>query len=333
MNRIIQLRREESNKLVKIIRKNKEAFRALIILFSSLYPPSKVMKLLEIKSSTFYSRITKYKIYKEASFIDKLRTGAPKKLSEQKEKVLLETVGKFPVEEGSSYTKWTCRNLKLHLGLKVSIELIRLKLHENGQSWHKPRHRVDSPDPKKDVKLARIAEVEANLKENEVLLYEDESDFNLFCYLRNMWQPKGKQLRIQTPRNNKKVYAFGVKEKATGKFYYRVFQRKRGVEFIEFLKHVFASYPGKKIYMVLDNYVVHDCHKVRAFLENHKDKIELLFLPTYSPDENQPIERVWGTVKEWINSNYLFADKQELTKYVHKGLRLYQLFKLHQKLS
>lgn len=85
--------------------------------------------------------------------------------------------------------------------------------------------------------------------------------------------------------------------------------------------------------MVLDNYGVHDCHKVRTFLEGHKDKIELLFLPTYSPDENQPIERVWGTVKEWINSNYMFSDKQELTKYVHKGLRLYQLFKLQDKVS
>jgi putative transposase len=192
---------------------------------------------------------------------------------------------------------------------------------------------VSSPDPQRDTKLARIAEIESNLKENEVLLHEDESDFNLFCYLRNMWQPKGKQLRIQTPRKNKKVYAFGVKEKATGKFYYRVFQRKRAVEFIIFLKHVFSVYKGKKIYMVLDNYVVHDCSKVRAFLEQNKDKIELLFLPTYSPDDNNVIEMVWGTVKEWINSNYMFADKRELTKYVHKGLRLYQLFKLKEKTS
>ena len=331
MNRIIQLRGEEINNLVKIIKNNKEAFRALLILLSSFWKPSRVMKLLEISSSTFYDRITKYKIEKEASFIDKPRSGAPKKLTEEKEKELMETVGKFPVQEGSSYSKWNCRNLKIHLGLKVSIELIRLKLHENGKSWHKPRHRVDSPDPDRDKKLTRIAEVEANLKENEVLLYEDESDFNLFCYLRNMWQPKGKQLRIQAPRNNKKVYAFGVKEKTSEKFFYRVFQRKRGIEFIKFLKHIFSVYSGKKIYMVVDNYVVHDCYKVRAFLELNKDKIELLFLPTYSPDDNQPIERVWGTVKEWINSNYLFSDKQELTKYVHKGLRLYQLFKLKEK--
>lgn len=333
MNRIIQLRVKEINNLVRVIKKDKESFRCLIILLSSLFKPSKVMKLLEISSSTFYDRISRYKIEKEASFIDKPKSGAPKKLTKEKEEELIETVNKFPVEEGSSYTKWNCRTLKIHLGLKVSIELIRLKLHENEQSWHKPRHMVSSPDPQRDKKLARIAEIESNLKENEVLLHEDESDFNLFSYLRNMWQPKGKQLRIQTPRKNKKVYAFGVKEKATGKFYYRVFQRKRAVEFIIFLKHVFSVYKGKKIYMVLDNYVVHDCSKVRAFLEQNKDKIELLFLPTYSPDDNKVIERVWGTVKEWINSNYMFADKSELTKYVHKGLRLYQLFKLKEKTS
>lgn len=188
MNRIIQLSGEEIKNLVKILKENKETFRALVILVSNQWRPSKVMKILGISSSTFYDRITRYKIEKEASFIDKGKSGAPKKLTEQKEQELIETVSKFPIEEGSNYSKWNCRNLKIHLGLKVSIELIRLKLHENGQSWHKPRHRVDSPDPDRDIKLAKIAQVKANLKEKEVLLYEDESDFNLFCYLRNMWQ-------------------------------------------------------------------------------------------------------------------------------------------------
>lgn len=333
MNRIIQLSGEEINNLVKIIKTNKESLRALLVLLSSFWRPSRVMKILGISSSTFYDRVTKYKIEKDASFIDKPRIGAPKKLSEEKEKELIETVSKFPVEEGSSYSKWTCRNLKIHLGLKVSIEQIRLKLRKNGKTWHKPRHRVDSPDPDKEIKLAKIAEVETNLKENEVILYQDESDFNLFCYLRNMWQDKGKQLRINTPRNNKKVYAFGVKEKVTERFIYRVFKRKRAVEFITFLKHVIKSYSGKKIYMILDNYCVHSCKRTLAFLEEHKDEIELLFLPTYSPDYNQPIERVWGTVKDWSNSNYMFADKDELMKYAHKGLRLYQLFKLNEKAS
>lgn len=331
MKRIIQLSENEIKTLVGIIKPDKKAFRALIILLSNFWKPSRVMKFLEIKSSTFYNRITKYKIEKEFSLVDKPRTGAPKKLTEKREKELLETVSKFPIEEGSSYSKWTCRNLNLHLALKVSIELIRLKLHENGKTWHKPRHRVDSPDIDREIKLARIAEVETNLKENEVLLHEDESDFNLFCYLRNMWQDKGKQLRINTPRQNKKIYAFGVKEKKTERFIYRLFKRKRAVEFIVFLKHVIKSYLGKKIYIVLDNYCVHSCKRTLVFLEKNKDKIELLFLPTYSPDDNKPIERVWGTVKDWVNSNYLFSGKEELMKYAHKGLRKYQLFKLHDK--
>lgn len=333
MNKIIHLSKEEINNLLEIVKRDKKCFRSLIILLSNVFKPSKVMKLLDISSSTYYNRITRYKIEKEASLVDKPRTGAPKKLSEEKEKELIETVGKFPIKEGCNYTKWTCRNLRIYLKLKVSNELIRLKLHGNNQSWHKPRHSVDSPDPDREIKLSRIEEVKANLKENEVILYEDESDFNLFCYLRNMWQPKGKQVRIPTPRNNKKVYAFGATEKETGKLFYMVFERKRATEFIKFIKHLFCVFSGKKIYMILDNYVVHHCHKVREFIESNKDKIEFLPLPTYSPDENQPIERVWGTVKDWINSNYLFSDKQELKTYVRKGLHQYQLFKYKQKIS
>jgi hypothetical protein len=47
MNRIIQLRVKEINNLVRVIKKDKESFRCLIIVLSSLFKPSKVMKLLE----------------------------------------------------------------------------------------------------------------------------------------------------------------------------------------------------------------------------------------------------------------------------------------------
>lgn len=322
---MIQLSKENRKNLLKIIKESKESFRALIVILSGIWSSKRVMKILEISSSTYYNRINKYKIEKEASFVDKPRSGAPKKLKEEEERVLIETVLKEPIKEGCSYSKWTCKNLRKYLSLNVSNELIRQKLIQNRISWHKPRHSVDSPDPDREIKLAKIEEIRSNLKENEVLLNEDESDFNLFCYLRNMWQLKGKQVKIKTPRKNKKIFVFGAKEKVTGKFYYRVFERKRAVEFIIFLKHILSVYKNKKVYMIIDNYCVHHCKKVRAFVDSNKDRIEFLPLPTYSPEDNDVIERVWGTTKDWINSNYLFEDKLELKKYTHKGLRLYQL--------
>lgn len=331
MSSMIQLKKDDFNSIILFLKEYKEAFRAVIILLSNFFKSSEVIRILDLKKSTYYDRISKFNMEKENSFVDKARTGAPKKLDFKTELKLIETVSKFPVKEGSNYTKWTCRTLKLHLKLEVSEELIRLKLRKNNKTWHKPRHKVDSPDPERNLKLLRIATIRANLKKNEVLLNEDEADFNLFCCLRNMWQDKGKQVRIQTPRKNEKVYAFGAKEKATGRVIYRVFERKRSVEFIKFLEHIINAYSGKKIYMIVDNYCVHDCKRTTAFLDKNSEKIELVPLPTYSPDDNALIERVWGTTKEWINSNYLFSDKYELMKYVHKGLRLYQLHSIKEK--
>ena len=49
MNKIIQLSRNEINRLIEIIKPNKEAFRALILLLSNFWKPSRVMKILENK--------------------------------------------------------------------------------------------------------------------------------------------------------------------------------------------------------------------------------------------------------------------------------------------
>jgi len=50
---------------------------------------------------------------------------------------------------------------------------------------------------------------------------------------------------------------------------------------------VVHRFEGQNIFMILDNYSVHKTKAVERFLERHP-RLQLLFLPTYSPDENQP---------------------------------------------
>ena len=38
----------------------------------------------------------------------------------------------------------------------------------------------------------------------------------------------------------------------------------------------------QKVFLILDNLRVHHSYKVKEWLENHKDEIELFFLPSYS---------------------------------------------------
>ena len=63
-------------------------------------------------------------------------------------------------------------------------------------------------------------------------------------------------------------------------------------KFILFLKQLIKAnfdYPNsnkKKIFLIADNLKVHHAKKVQEFIENNKDKIEIFFLPPYSPDLN-----------------------------------------------
>ena len=54
--------------------------------------------------------------------------------------------------------------------------------------------------------------------------------------------------------------------------------------------------------MVLDNVPYHHAKRIKPVLERYKHRIELLYLPPYSPDLN-PIERVWWYMRKKITHN------------------------------
>lgn len=62
--------------------------------------------------------------------------------------------------------------------------------------------------------------------------------------------------------------------------------------FKKYLKKVLYKYNNKeKIVMILDNVRYHHAKLIKPFLEKHDQKLELMYLPPYSPDLN-PMERV-----------------------------------------
>ena len=124
------------------------------------------------------------------------------------------------------------------------------------------------------------------------------------------------------PRPEQKIYAFGAYDPDKEKFIYSVRRRKRTREFIEFLYQILSSYSGK-VYLIVDNWRVHFGKRAKAFCERHKERIELLPLPTYSPQFNK-IERLWGIAKDLTSCNYTCASVEELVRKAKSGLRMVQ---------
>jgi putative transposase len=54
--------------------------------------------------------------------------------------------------------------------------------------------------------------------------------------------------------------------------------------------------------MVLDNVMYHHAKRPEPILERYRHRIELIFLPPYSPDLN-PMERIWWYMRKKITHN------------------------------
>ena len=79
---------------------------------------------------------------------------------------------------------------------------------------------------------------------------------------------------------------------------------------IEFLQALIRD-AGKKVFLILDNLRVHHSKPVKAWVEAHKDKIELFYLPSYSPELN-PEERLNADLKQALYTKVPARTKAKL---------------------
>jgi putative transposase len=151
------------------------------------------------------------------------------------------------------------------------------------------------------------------------ILFEDESDIHWLPLLASCWTNKGVQVHVPTPGNNDKRYCFGAVDYHTGESYFRLSRKKDSATFVLFLKQL-MSQTSKKIVLVLDNYSIHKTQAVRDFVNEHSDRLRLVFLPTYSPWLN-PIELFWRHLKKRVLANRFFESITAQLRELWKRLR------------
>jgi transposase len=219
-----------------------------------------------------------------------------------------------PCHNGLVQGCWTVGLLAAFLarrfGLVLSPASVRRYLHQAGWRWARPRlaPATHAPrgqrreDPAAPLKLALIAQAIASAA---TVLYLDECDLHLLPVLRACWM-KGPRLRVPTPGQNVKRTLFGALDARTGQLHHLVRPRKRAAQFVEFLEALAAAYPVGEVVLVLDNVVTHDAKLVRAWLARPEHaRFRCLWLPKYSAHEHNPIERVWGLMKDAVAANRL----------------------------
>ena len=95
---------------------------------------------------------------------------------------------------------------------------------------------------------------------------------------------------------------FGSINIRTGQMVINFSEKGNYKSFKKHLKKVLYTFSvAPKIIMVLDNVRYHHAKLLNKFLQE-KSKLELLYLPPYSPDLN-PIERAWWFMRKSITHN------------------------------
>jgi transposase len=88
--------------------------------------------------------------------------------------------------------------------------------------------------------------------------------------------------------------------------------------FIEFLKRLIVG-AERKIFLIVDGGSAHRAKKTKAFVESLQGKLQLLFLPPYSPDRN-PDELVWKHVKADTVGRMVITSKDDFINKVRSSL-------------
>jgi hypothetical protein len=127
---------------------------------------------------------------------------------------------------------------------------------------------------------------------------------------------------VASAGQNRRVPVFGALDAVTGGVSARVTARKRGGEFLEFLRWLLEDvYADREhVYIFLDNCSIHHTKAVRQYIDAHRSRLTVIWNATYAPNLNL-IERFWGHLKRCAIHNYYFQTVHNLERAIMTAVR------------
>lgn len=129
-----------------------------------------------------------------------------------------------------------------------------------------------------------------------------------------MWSLKGHQPEINTYGGRKRQHLVGAVDPNNGDLHLAFSETLKSPQFQHYLEGLLARYPeDKKLIIVLDNARAHHAKALEPFLKANEDRLELIFLPPYSPDLN-PMEWFWKFLRKMVTHNTFFGTFKEFQR-------------------
>ena len=265
--------------------------------------PEVVIKALGFTRGRIYEWLAKYR----EGGVDALRAkpipGRPPKLSGRQLRWIYQTVtNKNPVQLKFTFALWTramVRELiRRQFGVRLSEVAVGRLLAKLGLSVQKPLRRAYEQNATLVEKWLKVEYPQihaAARKAGADIYFEDEAGVRSDFHAGTTWAPVG-----QTPVVRATGQRFGFNMisavSAKGKMGFMVKRsRVTAAVFGEFLDRLLYN-SRRPIFLIVDGHPTHRAAKVRKFVADTNGRLQLFFLPPYSPELN-PDELVWNNVK------------------------------------
>lgn len=219
-------------------------------------------------------------------------------------------------------SRWTLRRIRATFPwlAKQTLSGVWRLLRRQKLRLRQGRPQQYSPDPDYEAKekvLLQTLDKVGRQPERLALLFADEFTFNNWPLVGPEWAEASEaapQAERADPGLRKRRVVGGL-DAYNGQVPYRQANQIGKDTFVAFLRQVNRLYPDdvECIFIVVDNWSVHSSNLVQRILAQELHRIQLVFLPTYSPWLN-PIEKLWGWLKEFLLRMHQHADDFDLLK-------------------
>jgi transposase len=220
---------------------------------------------------------------------------------------------------------WTTKLVRHFIYTRVGVEYcrerVRQLLHTLGFRLRRLRH--CHLKAKVEEQEAFVAELEALVEEwpeEWELLFVDEATVRRHPTLTAQWCLVDEVPEVPTGDDHVKGHVDGAVAPLTGRTHDHVSPELGKGEFAQFLPHVLAYHPGKRLLVIHDRGAQHQGAPVEAIVREAKGRLGLQAQPASSPELN-PQERVWKWLRRVVTHNHWFATLAEQIEAIRNFFR------------
>ena len=259
------------------------------------------------------------------------RTGRPigsgRLLDEGQERGIREVIEtKTPQELGIPSALWTRQAVHelIHqrVGIRLPIRTVGEYLRRWGYTPQKPVRKAYRQDPKavaEWLEKTYPAIEKRTAQEGGEVHWGDETGVRSTCqHSRGYARPRNTpELKVPASRFSVNMISTVTNQ---GKVRWMIYPGKMNAAlFITFLTRLLVG-ATKKVFLIVDHLSVHEAAAVQEWLADKRDRIEVFYLPKYTPERN-PDEYLNCDVKGNINTDGLPKDREELRSKLHRFMQ------------